>query len=228
MMNKIKDFFKDWTRFEIGWLAVFTIVNIYLFFAWNDNVLGLITSLTGMMCVVLVAKGRISNYYWGIINVALYAYISYQNKYFGEYMLNAYYYFPMQFIGLWLWNRNRKKSDVVKVKLMSWRMRFIWLGISAASVYFYGLWLQHLGGNSPFIDSTSTVLSVIAQVLMVLAFMEQWILWIVVDVVSIVLWVIPLLNGGTDISMVVMWSAFLINAIYGAYNWTKMGRNANV
>lgn len=50
--------FKNWTRFEIGWLLTFTLVNIYLFIAWADSLIGLISSITGMLCVVLVAKGK--------------------------------------------------------------------------------------------------------------------------------------------------------------------------
>jgi len=76
-MGNTMQMFRDWTLFEKVWLVLFTAVNIYLFFAFEDSLLGLISSLTGMMCVVLVAKGKISNYYFGIVQTASYAYISY-------------------------------------------------------------------------------------------------------------------------------------------------------
>lgn len=222
---KIKSYFSAWSLFEKIWLFSFTLINIYLYFAWSDIILGLITSLTGMLCVVLVAKGKISNYYPGIINVVLYAYIAYGQKYYGEVMLNALYFLPMQFIGLYLWKRNKLskyKKDEVKVEIMSNKSRVTWTIISCTLIFVYGLVLRSMGGNLPFIDSTSTVLSVIAMLLMAKRFMEQWILWIVVDVVSIIMWFVVLAKGGNDISILVMWTAYLVNAVYGMVNWIKL------
>jgi nicotinamide mononucleotide transporter len=217
------NYFKDWNIFEKSWLVMFTAIEFYLFFAWNDSVIGLVTMLTGIWCVVLVAKGKKFNYYPGIINVVLYAYISYQSKLYGEVMLNALYFLPMQFYGLWLWNKNMAdQNDNVKITMMSNRNRVLLLAISAVSVYGYGLILEYLKGNFPFVDSTSTVLSVIAMLLMCFRYGEQWLLWIFVDIVSVIMWVGIYLQDGTGLSMIVMWSAYLINALYGQYNWYKM------
>ena len=71
----------------------------------------------------------------------------------------------------------------------------------------------------------AVVLSVIAQFLMVKRYAERWVLWIVVNGLSIVLWAITLLqSGGNDWSMLVMWTAFLVNSIYGYVNWIKMSK----
>ncbi|MBU4501779.1 MAG: nicotinamide riboside transporter PnuC [Nanoarchaeota archaeon] len=228
MLKHLKNYFKDWNLFEKSWLLIFSIINIYLFFAWSDTLIGLTASLTGMICVVLVAKGKISNYYFGIINVILYAYIAYQSKYYGEVMLNGFYFLPMQFIGLYYWKKHRNKNkskDDVKIKLLSFTQRFGWLTISVLGVFFYGLFLKYLGGTLPFVDSTSTILSVIAMILMVKRVLEQWILWIAIDVVSIYMWFYILTQGGNEISMLIMWSAYLVNAVYGFYNWSKMAKN---
>jgi len=62
-MGNLKNYFKEWNTFEKTWLIVFTLINIYLFYVWQDTLIGLIASLTGMACVVLTAKGRITQYY---------------------------------------------------------------------------------------------------------------------------------------------------------------------
>lgn len=224
-MKFLKNYFKDWNLFERIWLIAFTIINVYLFFAWGDTVIGLVTSLTGMICVVLVAKGKISNYYFGIVNVVLYAYIAYQSRYYGEVMLNLFYFLPIQFVGIFYWmkHKNKKKgNDDVKVAKLSLKEKTIWTVISVLGVISYGFILESLGGTLPFVDSTSTVLSVIAMILMVRRVTEQWILWIIVDIVSVYMWFYILFQGGNDISMLVMWSAYLVNAVYGYYNWKKM------
>jgi nicotinamide mononucleotide transporter len=229
MKNYIKRYFKDWNLFEKIWLFAFTAVNIWLFFMWHDNWIGLTASISGMICVVLVAKGKISNYYFGFVNIVAYAYVAYQNKYYGDFMLNAYFYFPMQFVGLYFWIKNRNKSktkDDVSVSYLGLKEKLLWLIVSIIAIIDYGIYLQHIGGRLPFVDSTTTVLSIVATILMTRRVTEQWLLWIIVDVVSIYMWVYRIIQGSSDISMIVMWTAFLVNAIYGYYNWRKLEKEA--
>lgn len=218
---------KDWTVFERIWLLTFTLINIYLFFAWDDTILGLITSISGMLCVVLVAKGKVSNYYFGIIQTGTYAYIAYGYGLYGEVMLNALFYFPLQFVGIYLWKRHttdRKiKGEDIQINVLTKRG---WIGtiVSFLAIFIlYALFLKQLGGNVVWIDSATTTLSVIAQILMLKRYTQQWLFWIAVNVLSIVLWLKALIvQGGNDVSMLVMWSAFLINSVYGYYNWSKV------
>ena len=70
---------------------------------------------------------------------------------------------------------------------------------------------------------SAVVMSVVAQILLTLRYAEQWVLWILVNLLSIVLWVVTLSqSGGSDYTMPVMWTAFLINSIYGWINWLKL------
>ena len=62
------------------------------------DVLGSLACVTGVLCVVLVAKGNIWNYAFGLVNVSLYAWISYKSSLYGDAGLNALYYLPMQFV----------------------------------------------------------------------------------------------------------------------------------
>jgi nicotinamide mononucleotide transporter len=223
---------KDWTLFEKLWIILFTAINLYLFFAWDDTVIGLISSLTGMLCVVLVAKGKISNYYFGIIQTATYAYISYTYQLYGEAMLNALFYLPIQFIGIYLWNKNRvtsstKGEDIIakKMNLKNW---MVFAGLTVAFSVLYAFFLAKIGGKQVHIDSFAVVLSIGAQILMLKRFADQWIIWIIVNVLSIVLWFNALSEGGNDYTVLVMWTAFLVNSIYGYVNWMKMVKKQEV
>lgn len=223
-LNWITKYFKDWDLYEKIWLLISTIIIITLSIYWKDSIIGVIASLTGVWCVILIAKGKISNYYFGILNVTTYAYVAFHQQYYGEVMLNLIYFLPMQFIGIYLWTKKRtsKTTDSVKVVYMNNKQRIIWTIITIFAIVLYGFVLKKLGGNLPFIDSSSTVMSIIAMILMVFVFVEQWILWILVDVVSIIMRVVVMLKGGNDIAILIMWTAFLINAIYGLYNWIKL------
>jgi nicotinamide mononucleotide transporter len=144
-------------------------------------------------------------------------------------MLNALYFLPMQFVGLALWSRHRDPegtADDVAVRWLAPRRRWLWGIASVAGTAGYALVLERLGGTLPAFDAASTVLSVIAMLLMVQRVGEQWVLWIVVDVVSIWMWAFVVSRGGSDISMVVMWTAYLVNAVYGLVHWLRLSRRA--
>ncbi|MEC1177514.1 nicotinamide riboside transporter PnuC [Metasolibacillus meyeri] len=222
---------QDWTWFERGWLALFTTINLILFFAWDDTILGLISSIAGMLCVVLVAKGRISNYFFGVIQTATYGYIAYTYQLYGESMLNLLFYLPAQFIGVYMWLKYKKPEneavhgETVYAKRLSVKQWLLVVVSFVIGAVLYGWLLTAINAQQVRIDSMAVVLSVIAQILMILRFAEQWILWILVNMLTITLWVITLVQtGGNDWTMVVMWSAFLINSVYGYVNWLRIAK----
>lgn len=226
----MKNYFRDWNLFEKIWLSVFTLVNIYLFFSWGDTWIGLTASITGMLCVVLTAKGKISSFYWGLINIFAYSYVAYQSKYYGDVALNLLYFLPMTFVGIYYWSKNSRKkeeSKTVLVRSLSWKKKIFWFVSSLGILYLFGLVLKAIGGTLPFVDSTTTVFSIFATILLNKRYSDQWFYWIMVDIWSIVMWVYIFLRDGNQVSMLVMWSAFLVNALYGYYNWIKLEREQN-
>ena len=232
MSNHLKKYFKDWNTWDYAWTIIASIVGTWIGLQWGEGGwktwLSIITMLTGLWCVILVAKGRILNYYFGIVNCIGYAYIAYSYQLYGEVMLNALYYLPMQFVGLYIWTKNKDPEivDKVKVKFMTPQQRILWGLASAVATILYGTCLQALGDPVPYLDSTSTTLSVIACIMMTWRYMEQWILWIVVDIASVWMWILVVLDkGANDSALLVMWIAFLINAVYGFYSWIKMYKN---
>ena len=76
-------------------------------------------------------------------------------------------------------------------------------------------------GQLPFVDSMSTVLSVVAQILCLKRFAEQWILWIVIDGVSVIMWAYDYFNGGESIATFLMWAVYLVNAIIMYVKWRR-------
>ena len=219
--------FKEWTWFERIWLLLFSIVNVFLYLKWDSGLIGLVSAMSGMLCVVLVAKGKISNFVFGIVNTATYAYISYGYGLYGESMLNALFYLPTQFIGLWMWQRHRSVNKVrdedIEIKRLSVKGWAIVIASVVVGAYAYMHVLMALDAQQVRIDSEAVVMSVVAQILLTLRYAEQWVLWILVNLLSIVLWVVTLSqSGGSDYTMPVMWTAFLINSIYGWINWLKL------
>lgn len=215
--------FKDWNLFEKSWLIIFTLINVAVLIYSKEGILGFTASVTGMLSVILVAKGKISNYYFGIINVVIYGFISYNSKYYGEAMLNILYFLPMQIIGFMMWRKNNvniDESKEVKAERMTAKEIILWSVLSGIAVIVYGIILKKLNNTLPMADSFTTVLSVTAMILMVKRYIEQWIVWIMIDIVAIYMW----LFIKSDYNITIMWTAYLVNAVYGLYNWAKLYR----
>lgn len=229
MNNKVLSLY-DW--FLIAGVIASNI--IYSLLSGNVDIVGSIAGIAGVLCVVLVAKGNIWNYLFGIVNVSMYAYISYKASLYGDAALNALYYVPMQFIGWWQWRkRGAAVSEAeaggagvqVKARRFTWHQRLILALGCAAGVIAVGYVLKHFGDPQPFKDSATTVLSIVAQALMALAFMEQWALWIITNVISVVMWCICVVRGEAHAAvMVIMWVFYLLNSLNGFRVWLKLSR----
>ena len=209
------------------WSMIIAVIGFTIYFSLISEGVSLtyliidgIAAISGIFCVVLCAKGRKSQYIWGLLNVLGYVIIAFINKYYGEVMLNALYYLPSQFIGYYLWNKNsNEENGDVKGKKLNLVQSLILVGFIAVGVFGYKLVLDYLGGTGTLLDSASTVTSVVANALMMMRYREQWLLWIIIDAITVVMW---LLVG--DFIMVTMWAVYLINAFYGYYNWTKIAK----
>lgn len=222
MKKLIQNEFKGWKSWEITWLvlacAVITGLSVY----WGDNLMGIISSTTGVACVICTGKGKLSAYVFGLINSVLYAIISYRAALYGETMLNAVYYVPMQFYGFYVWSRNmNRETTEVKKKHMSLQGRIIALSALGVGTIGYGFILKAIGDAMPFVDSFTTVSSVIAMIISVRMFSEQWWLWIAVDVFTVFMWAVAFMNGNESVATLLMWIVYLGNAIIMCVKWEK-------
>ena len=125
--NKVLSFF-DW--FLI--IGVIASNIIYSILTESVDLIGSAAGITGVLCVVLVAKGSLWNYVFGLVNVSLYALISYKASLYGDAALNALYYLPMQFIGWAQWRKrgaalsdSGKDGVIVKARRMTWTRRLV-------------------------------------------------------------------------------------------------------
>ncbi|MGM9972697.1 MAG: nicotinamide riboside transporter PnuC [Clostridiaceae bacterium] len=216
---------KGWKTWEVLWLLLACVTILSLSIYWQDTTIGIISATTGVACVVFTGKGKLSAYLFGIINTALYAFIAFKAQYYGEVMLNVLYYFPLQFYGLYIWSRNiNPETYEVSKRRMATKERILLLFIVGVGTSLYGLLLQKLGGALPFVDALSTMVSIVAMIVSIKMFVEQWMLWIIVDVVTVVMWAVAFAKGKDSIATLIMWLIYLGNAIIMHFKWAKEAR----
>ncbi|UYL04341.1 nicotinamide riboside transporter [Klebsiella phage KP13-16] len=227
LKTTLTDFY-GWSRLEYLWLFVCSVTIAATSVIMGATLVEFVSSVTGIIGAILVAKGKLSSYYWGFVATALYAYISFTYKMYGETIMYTLLFTPLQLIGGILWSQKLKlsedgqKADVVKKWLTTQQRLIVTVGILIViAAYAYGVSL--LKGYSPGLDSATAILSVLATVLMVLRYSEQWYIWVIVNIVAVVLWIQATMHheGGGAV-VLVMWIAYLLNSVYGVYQWRKI------
>lgn len=219
--------FYGWTKLEYVWLFVCTAAIAATSILMKSSVLEFISSVTGIVGAILVAKGKISSYWWGVIATALYAWISYKYQLFGEAIMYTLVFLPMQVWGAVVWSRKLNvsgdRADVIKNYLTTKQRIWVSAGTLVA-IGLYALFVAELKGSMPGLDSATAILSILATTLMMYRYAEQWYCWILVNIVAVVMWVQATLHheGGGAV-ILVMWITFLLNSIYGCYKWRKNG-----
>lgn len=218
----IKNELSGWSKRELVWLLGSCVLILALSVYWGDTAVGMISAVSGVAYVIFTGKGKLLSFAFGIINALLYAYISYKAKFYGEVMLNILYYFPMQFYGFCVWSKNiNPQTNEVTKRRMSAKGRIVLWGCVAIMTMCYGYVLSLMGGKMPYVDSLSTVVSVVALVCAIRMYAEQWMLWTLVNAVTVVMWGAEFSRGGGSIATFVMWMLYLVNGIILHIKWSR-------
>lgn len=218
MTNYLVNDFKNWKPLEYLWL--FVAVAFISLASYGGTPLDWFTGISNVVCVILVAKGRISNYAWGLVGVLTYGITALNADLYANAALNLLYYVPMQFYGMYLWNKNKLKNMAdVPAKVMTKAQALLALGVLAVATLGYGSYLATTADPFPMIDAFTAVGSVMAMWFMVKQFSEQWLIWIAINIGTVYMWFVTAQATGSSYAILAMWLVFLGNSLYGAYKW---------
>ena len=223
---EIKRFFKlelsGWKPIEVfGLFSIlcFILINTYI---KHDNPIAVISAVCGILYTVIAGKGKISCYFFGLCGSGFYSYLALQNALYGNLFLYLCYYIPMQILGIFKWknNLNKKTNEIVKTRL-STKERIKLVIISAILCDILSMILYFINDSNPALDGTTTMLSLVGMYLTVKRCIEQWVIWAIVNAISILMWIKILMHGEKVYATVIMWSVYFILAIYFYFQWRK-------
>lgn len=178
------------------------------------NPLEIAAVVLGLLNVGLLVRRSIWNYPFGMAMVALYVMIFWQARLYGEAGLQV-FFFVVQAYGWVLWARAGGMEHAVTVRWLGWPARFAWLIAIAVMALSLGTVMHRLTNAAmPFADAAITSGSIAAQFLLSFRRIENWVLWIVIDVGSIVLYIVR----GLDLTAG-LYVAFLVLSILGLREW---------
>lgn len=209
-----------WKKWEIIWMLVASVVILVFSLICGEDIIYILAAITGSICVVCTGKGKLSTYIFGIFNNILYGIIAYRALFYGEAILNVFYYFPLQFYGFWVWYRsmNGITHEIDKMRMQQ-RNRGILILVVVVLAAVCGILLSKAGGYLPYVDGFGVIVSVVAMILSIKMYTEQWLLWILVDAIKLFMWIWLLVNGDGHIAITLMWGFYLGNAIVMYFRW---------
>ncbi len=154
-------------------------------YAVNMQILEFLGFLFGLLCVFFLILRHVLTWPLGIAYVLVSLVVFYQEKLYADFVLHI-FFLVMNIYGWYYWV-NGKKSTEVEVPVTTIGLKY-WIGLlvlSVIGVWFWGFTLtNYTDASLPYWDSTTTVLSFAAMWLTARKKIENWILWLVVDILA--------------------------------------------
>lgn len=200
-------------------IILFIIVNAIVN---GDYYVAVVSAVCGISYTALAGMGFPICYPIGIVGIFFYCTLAFQNALWGNLLLYACYYLPMQFIGFIQWNKHLQtdKKEVIKIytpkpELIRFCLILPLLFVAAITILYY------FKDSHPILDAVTSVLSIAGMYFTVRRAIEQWICWMIVNTLSLIMWFAVVMSGTKAYSTLIMWIVYTIMAVYFFIQWRK-------
>lgn len=202
---------------DISFLAIGLLIQVVTYFLMpHDSWLSLVSGCLGVCSVCMAAQRKIVTYLFGFGQVLTYTYLCWEQRFYGEVMINAYYFCTMIY-GVYVWKSRMSDGTegVVVPRSLSLRTLCLIISVTFACAWLTGWGLACLTDDTqPYLDAFTTVPALVAQVLMILVYREHWFVWLAVDILSVLLWL-----RAEDYCMAAQYFFWCANCLYGLRRW---------
>lgn len=193
-------------------------------FGWIEsiasaNLLEVFAVWTSYACTYLCVKQDRWNYPIGMISTAAYTVLFYQQELYGLAALNVYLTGALIY-GWFRWGHNENTRPVTRLKLDKSLVGYGAFFIVALIATMVTTTL--IGGQLPILDATIFATSMLAQFLLDNKKLENWAVWVIVNIVSIITFTMAGLPF-----VVIQYVFFLMNTVYGWHQWKRSMENTN-
>jgi len=199
----------------------------YLFSQYSEYptlfiILEIIAVIFGFLSVWYSKQNNILVYPTGIISTMIFVYLLWQWELLGDMMINA-YYFSMSIYGWYVWTRKVDDDHFTPITSTTRKEKILSVVIFTGTLLFvFGIyeWFDKWNNWTAYIDTVTTAIFFVGMWLMARKKIENWIYWIIGDIISVPLY---FYKGLTLTSL--QYLLFTIIAVYGYLAWKKNLRN---
>lgn len=215
---------KTLKTFDIIWLILCTIGITIISINTNNSILAIIASIMGVIYVILNGCRLSVAFLFGIVNTFIYGIVSYQNGLYGDFMLNVFYSCPCCIIGLIAWFKASKDTTVANISSFKLKQRIIFALLVIIAIGVYGTILLALKDTQPYLDATTTVLSISAYICLILRKKEVWYLFNISNILSILMWGINYRTSDANLAILFMYVIYTANSLLNTVKWELSNR----
>lgn len=192
------------------------LVNAFTNWIHAQSLLEVIGVITGILCVYFAAKNIIWNWPFAIVSVCVYIVIFFEAKLYADMGLQ-FYFLGMNIYGWYFWSRKPKsEAKVPVIRITQKETVFSIIGIVVFTAVLGFVLKKGTDAAFPFVDSFCTACSLIAQVLLARKVLENWLIWIFVDVIYVMVYTAKNLHLTAG-----MYALYLIIAALGYRDWKR-------
>ena len=221
---KLKNPFKDLTKFELGlWITSVVVIVASFIISGGGDILTIIASLIGVTALIFVAKGYVLGQLLTVLFAIFYGIISFVFKYYGEMITYLCMTAPIAIMAVVSWIRNPYEgTKEVKVNHITKKQVYTMVIVAiVVTVAFYFI-LEWLGNANLLVSTISITTSFVASYLTYLRSPYYAIGYSANDIILIILWIMATIENISYLPMVFCFVMFLANDLYGYYNWQRM------
>jgi nicotinamide mononucleotide transporter len=171
--------------------------------------------VTGLIYVGLAARSNVLCWPVGIINAIIYFFVFYISRIYGDMSLQV-LYFCLSVYGWIYWKKNKQDGKKEIKQLSTKDFFYCLLFILFASIILYFIFIKYTDNALPFLDSITTALSLLGQILLTRKFLENWLVWLVANI----LYLLVYFNRELYLTMG-LYSIFILLSVYGYVYWKK-------
>lgn len=171
--------------------------------------------VTGVVNLYLLVRQNVWNWPVGIANNALYVIVFFQSRFYSDMSLQV-VYIALGVLGWYLWVRGGDFGGTLRVTRSPRAQFAILIAVGIAATFGESLFLRRVNDTAPLLDAFTTVFSLIAQYQLTRKYIENWWLWLIVDVVSVGLYGYKELYWTSA-----LYAVFFIMCVAGLLQWRR-------
>ncbi len=221
---RLKNPFKDLTKFELSlWLTSIIVIIVSFAISGGDDILTIIASIIGVTALIFVAKGYVIGQVLTVVFAVFYGIISYFFRYYGEMITYLCMTAPIAVMAVISWIKNPYEgTKEVKVSHVTKKQVIIMMLLAGITTFAFYFILKAMDNANLLFSTISITTSFLASYLTFLRSPYYAVAYSANDVVLIVLWTMATLEDRSYLPMILCFVMFLINDMYGFFNWRRM------
>ena len=222
-----RNYFRGWNAFEITFFVMAIIVPIAIGVPLRSGVLEIVSSSATLITAILFTKGKLEGYFLALVAMTFYSIVAFRAELYGEMVIQVVIVFPIIIFGFVTWARfrNKDKSHVIVGNTSKREIAIVVFSQLIMLVAYYFI-LDAFGTRFPVASAVSIAAAVVGNYLIARRCQFGPGVFIPADIALIVLWSLSIAYGGgpgaiVKLTMPIM---FLINDIYGVFEWRRLKR----